>query len=138
MRACYSTSHDDNMTIVATLPLASKKSHFHQPSATSPLFFDNLPPLGRTFRQTFQGGFVVDTFVEMLAPMGEIVEKEGTSCRRLTFTESFRPRVKHLQYENNTCKKQNVKDKMYPSQTKILEGRTTFSECVFAALLNVL
>ncbi len=24
-----------------------------QPSATSPLFFDNLPPLGRTFRQTF-------------------------------------------------------------------------------------
>ena len=26
---------------------------------------------------------MVDTFVEMLAPMGEIVEKKGTSCRRL-------------------------------------------------------
>jgi hypothetical protein len=48
-----------------------------QPSETSPLFFDNLPPLGRTFRQTFQDGFVVDTFVEMFAPMGETVEKKG-------------------------------------------------------------
>ncbi len=35
----------------------------------------------RTFRQTFQGGFVVDTFVEMFKM--EIVEKKGTSCRRL-------------------------------------------------------
>ena len=35
----------------------------------------------RTFRQTFQCGFVVDTFVEMFEM--EIVEKKGTSCRRL-------------------------------------------------------
>jgi hypothetical protein len=35
----------------------------------------------RTFRQTFQGGFVVDNFVKMFEM--EIVEKKGTSCLRL-------------------------------------------------------
>ena len=31
---------------------------------------------------------MVDTFVKMFAPMGEIVEKKGTSCRRL-FQNAF-------------------------------------------------
>jgi hypothetical protein len=44
----------------------------------SPLILDNP-----SRRQLTPSGFVVDTFVEMLAPMGEIVEKKGTRCRRL-------------------------------------------------------
>jgi len=44
-------------------------------------FFGQSP--FRTFRQTFQGGYVVDTFVEMFEM--EIVQKKGTGCRRLVW-----------------------------------------------------
>ena len=40
--------------------------------ATSALFLANLPHWGEHF-VTFQPEFVVDTFDEMFAPMGEIV-----------------------------------------------------------------
>jgi hypothetical protein len=56
-----------------------------QPSATSPPFFRQSP--FRTFRQIFQGGFVVDTFVEMFEI--EIVTKKGTSCRLLFWNPFF-------------------------------------------------
>jgi hypothetical protein len=62
-------------------------------------FFRQSPPLGRAFRQTCQGGFVVDTSVEMLAPMGEIVEQKGTSCRRLVSTQ-FGRRIVEKCFEN--------------------------------------
>jgi hypothetical protein len=54
-----------------------------QPSETSPLFFDNLPHWGENFYKHFKVDFVVDTFVEMFEM--EIVEKKGTSFRRLVW-----------------------------------------------------
>ena len=59
--------------------LASNKMMIEQPSETSPLFFDNLH-------------FEHFTFVEMFEM--EIVEKKGTSFRRLPQTKIWEGRTK--------------------------------------------
>jgi hypothetical protein len=45
--------------------------------------FQNLRLGSVKFRQKCQPQIHIEMFVEIFAPMGEIVEKKGTSCRRL-------------------------------------------------------
>jgi len=74
-KCCLNQSSDQKLRDFAATDDSSKES-IEQPSVTSPLrlpFFRQSP--FRAFRQTLQGGFVVDTFVEMFEM--EIVEKRG-------------------------------------------------------------
>ena len=61
-------------------------------------FFGQSP--FRTFRQIFQRRFVVNTFVEMFEM--EIVQKKGTSCRRLEVSERHDVSVENTMIDPKT------------------------------------
>ena len=66
-------------------------------------------------------------FVELFAPMGEIVEQKGTSCRLLVLTplksSSFEIRI-YLLFPQTKFWDGYVFEDLYAPQTKILEGLT--------------
>jgi len=65
---------------------------------------------------------VVDTFVKMLAPMGEIVEKKGS-------VQNMWVQVVFFRYDHPFSK-------IYATQTKILEGGTKDVMRIFERLFN--
>ncbi len=98
LQSCYKDHRKPNTSYVATIfcnhlckvvtKIIAPKNPAHTSRRQLVPFFRQSP--FRTFRQTCQPGFVVNTFVEMFEM--EIVEKKGTSGRRLIQT-AFRARM---------------------------------------------
>jgi hypothetical protein len=97
---------------------------FMQPSETSPLFSDNL------HFEHFDKHFKVDLWLTCLSKCSKwrLSEKMGLVSDGWFHAPHVRPRPERATFLLAT---------MYPSQTKIGDGRTNISECFFEALFDV-